>query len=171
MTGGEREISVTVAPLENLFTYKVPQELNNTVSLGSRVLVPLGKRTTFGFVVPQKATNEIEEKTPKKNFVAKEISSLTLPCNCFDERQLLLFEWISKFYSEPLSSVIDLAIPKPVPGKKESLVHLIGESTERLGDSQKSIIQYLRDHGPTSLSFTKKKCAFGINGCTGFGKT
>jgi|GEM_PF-6908474 len=52
MTINSKHIEVAIAlPVENTFTYAVPETLSSFVSVGKRVLVPFGRRRVTGYIM------------------------------------------------------------------------------------------------------------------------
>lgn len=139
---------VTVAPLANPLSYGIPAHLKDTLAVGMRVHVPLGKRTVEGFVVGKKK----EPASVERPYALKSISSFKSPEAAFDPDQLEFLNWISRYYSEPLSSIIELAVPKRTPPKITKMISPTDQREVKLGDSQKLILEYLRGRGATTLS-------------------
>lgn len=95
--------------LDRSFDYEVPEEMQETVQLGNRVLVPFGnrKRLEEGFIINLKASSEYQTK----------------PIACIEENPFLneekikLAKWIAKRYFCNLSDAIKLMLP---PGTKSN---------------------------------------------------
>ena len=91
-------------PLEGLFTYEVPDSLEQTVKTGMRVKVPLGKSKTYiGIVV------EIHDRKP--DFTTRSIQSLPDNEPVLLPSQLQLWQWISDYYMSPIGEVMNAALP------------------------------------------------------------
>lgn len=104
-------VSVVIAPLEEALSYKVPEPLRERVAIGSHLKVPLGKRHAEGFVVG------LTENHENDSFELKEATDLASEDPCFLEDQLPFFQWIADYYVEPLSKVLETAIPASVAKK------------------------------------------------------
>lgn len=93
--------------LDRTFDYNVPNEMQNDIKIGSRVLVPFGnmKRLEEGFVVNFKETTQYKTK-----YIAKIGKESTL-----NENKVELAKWIAKRYFCNLSESIKLMLP---PGTK-----------------------------------------------------
>lgn len=98
---------IAISPLVEPLWYSVPDKFQGKISLGSQVEVPLGSRKEIGYVVL------IQEKVDL-TYEVKEL--LSEPIRCF--KDIWLLEWISKYYCEPISKVLDTAAPKIIPIKK-----------------------------------------------------
>lgn len=49
-------------PFRNSFTYSIPEEFEENVQIGVRVVASFGKRTLTGFVIKLKQSSDIKEK-------------------------------------------------------------------------------------------------------------
>jgi primosomal protein N' (replication factor Y) len=131
--------NVVIRPLERILTYSIPENLIMDVKVGSKVIVPLGKsRTASGFVVTLTDTNN--SNSDSKPIISIEVS------NCFNQDDLEFYKWVSEYYCEPLSIVIDTAIPNIKPPKKESFVSLVHENINNFktkSTHQNKVIEYL----------------------------
>lgn len=111
------EIAVEL-PIENTFTYSVPQSLAPMTSVGKRALVPLGRRTVTGFVTAlhSSATPGVDEAD------IKDIIDILDNEPLFDEKMLGFYRWVSSYYFTPLGEV--LALTHPTGINIESRRHL-----------------------------------------------
>jgi len=75
-------------PTKRLFTYRVPENLAKTVSEGTKVLIPFGKRVVEGFIW------SISDRKPP--FPTKEIQAVKGPV--FSKNQVELAKWMVKRY-------------------------------------------------------------------------
>ncbi|QTA79130.1 Primosomal protein N [Desulfonema limicola] len=104
MTTFYKYLEVAVAlPLNQTYTYSVPDSLLSLISIGKRVLVPFGKRRISGFIMGK---GENSGHYPIKNIL-----------DVLDESPLFLpdiipfFYWISDYYMHPIGEVIKSALP------------------------------------------------------------
>ncbi len=89
------------------------------IALGAKVEAPLGKsRVSLGYVV------ELFDSFRGDSTKIKEINSIIFSC-CFNSSDLEFYKWIAEYYGEPLSVVIDTAIPNFKPPKQISWAKLI----------------------------------------------
>lgn len=105
--------------LDKTFDYNVPNEMQNGIKIGSRVLVPFGnmKKLEEGFVVNFKETTEYKTKDIAK--IGKE--------STLNENKVRLAKWIAKRYFCNLSESIKLMLP---PGTKtKNIENRIKEKT------------------------------------------
>lgn len=103
----KRYADVAVAlPVSGLFSYEVPPGLGDCVRIGSRVLVPFGKRTITGYVVALTGTPGVETTKP--------VIDVLDDCPIFDQKKLEFFRWLAGYYFAPLGEVLALAHPASV---------------------------------------------------------
>lgn len=88
-----------------LYTYRIPQELNDIIKPGQRVIVQLGKSKLYTAMV-----RRIHEQAPK-HYTAKYIDSLLDEQPIIQEEQFKLWEWISEYYCCTIGEVMLAAIP------------------------------------------------------------
>ena len=113
-------IDVVIPPLSQAFTYELPPQFSAQVNVGSRIVVPLGRRQATGFVVAR--SDDVTKKLP---YALKAVDKPGELFSCFMPQQLKFFEWIADYYAEPLANVIDTAIPSPVPKRFSKTVCLL----------------------------------------------
>lgn len=98
-------------PLDQTFTYSIPDYLVSDVKVGSRVLVPFGNRTLTGFVL------SISDKTDVTNI--KQVYSV-LDLEPFLSAEMLDFsKWVADYYLAPIGEVVSLFIPKNISIQSE----------------------------------------------------
>ena len=92
-------------PLEGLYTYVVPTEMEGRVSFGMRVVVPLGKTKTYVAMAVR-----VHQDKPQAN-------SLKFILQVLDQQPVLLpeqyrlWQWIAHYYMSPLGDVLKAALP------------------------------------------------------------
>ena len=113
-------------PLDKLFHYAIPTELNEKVSSGMRVLVQFGKRKEYSALVV-------------RVLEAPDDTSLKFIINVLDEQpvvleeQLLQWSWMSSYYMSPVGDVMNAALP---PGLKLSSQSILVLDPEVLPDER-----------------------------------
>ncbi len=91
-------INTTAKKLNRTFDYNIPQDLKDFISIGTKVMVPFGRKKELeeGFVVGLKETSEFEVKD-----IAKLEESLS-------EKQIQLAKWMANKYFCNVSDCIKL---------------------------------------------------------------
>ena len=138
--------------IERSFTYLIPPEFLSTVSIGQRVLAPLGKRELTGIVVnisekdPGRKCREIVDILDEKPLILKNILELT--------------RWMSDYYLTSWGSTLQLALPKGLDRKSTVLVDIVAQKHPdhmALTDNQRHLYNLIhQDPGKTTYYYKKK---------------
>ncbi len=96
------DVSLPV-PLDQVFTYSLPETLRHRVQIGSRVLAPFGARKLAGVVL---RTHHEHPASPPR-----ELLRLLDEEPALDEELLKLGRWISSYYCAPLGEVLRAMTP------------------------------------------------------------
>ena len=91
-------------PLEGLFTYGLPEQWVGRVSMGVRVLVPLGKSKHYIAMAVK-----IHQTEPEMKW--KQIEQVLDEQPVVREQQMKLWQWISEYYMSPIGDVFKAAMP------------------------------------------------------------
>ncbi len=130
------------------FDYSIPEDLTSSVDIGSRVLVPLGSRTTQGFVIAIHESAEVDHPKP-----IKESLDLIPPLN---EELIELGLWMKQYYFSHLYRTLQMLIPSALKTKIEEYISI--EKVDGLFPSveEEEIINYIASkqlvHRTTLLS-------------------
>lgn len=92
-------------PLDGVFTYSVPQSLEEQVKMGVRVLVPLGRNKTYVGII-----SEVHDKKPE-GYQTKDILQVLDSTPILFDTQLRLWQWIADYYMSPIGEVYKAALP------------------------------------------------------------
>lgn len=92
-------------PLEGLYTYAVPTEMEGRVSFGMRVLVPLGKTKTYVAMAVRVHQDKPQANSLKSILQVLDQQPVLLP------EQYRLWQWIAHYYMSPLGDVLKAALP------------------------------------------------------------
>ncbi len=91
-------------PLDGLFTYSVPPELEASAERGRRVLVPFGRNKTYVGLVVRKHED-------KPQFAVKDVKLVLDDARIVTDGQLELWRWISTYYMAAPGDVLSAALP------------------------------------------------------------
>lgn len=95
-----------ILPLNvGLYTYSIPQDMQNEVSAGMRVLVPLGKNRKYIGVVHSLTTEVAEGINYRDILQVLDTESIV------SQYQLELWQWVADYYCCGLSDVMKNALP------------------------------------------------------------
>lgn len=90
-------------PIEQTFCYKVPESFPEPAVVGTRVLVPFGRRTVTGYILG------IAAAAPAGDL--KDIRAILDREPLFTGQDLEFYRWIAAYYLHPLGEVIRTALP------------------------------------------------------------
>lgn len=91
-------------PLEGLFTYSVPTDMDSKVVPGVRVLVPLGRSKTYTALA-------VKRHDDKPDFKVRDIREVLDERPMLLEQQYRLWQWIASYYMSPLGEIYKAALP------------------------------------------------------------
>ena len=112
------------------YTYRVPQELNDKVCVGVRVIVQFGRNKIYSAIV-----RSISHEAPEK-YEAKYILDVVDDFATVDEGQLKLWEWMADYYMCHLGEVMQAALPTAL--KMASETKIVATDNEELDRSNLS---------------------------------
>ncbi|MBQ8988249.1 MAG: primosomal protein N' [Prevotella sp.] len=142
-------------PLDGVFTYSVPQALEEQVRMGLRVLVPFGRNKTYVGIIA-----EIHHRAPE-GYQTKDILQVLDISPILLDSQLKLWHWISDYYMSPIGEVYKAALPsglKAEDGYKpktelyirltpkfcsEQALHIAIDLLQRAPSQQKAFLDFL----------------------------
>ena len=87
-----------------VFTYRIPAKMQNSVKIGVRVKAPFHKRSVNGVVVGVSNTTDYKKRV-------RSIDSLVDNELVLDKYLWRLLEWVSDYYLTPLGQVAQTALP------------------------------------------------------------
>ena len=104
-------------PLENSYTYRIPDDLERAVIPGCRVIVHFGKRRYYTAIVL-----EVHDRQPSSEFETKEIYALLDATPVLRRPQLRFWRWIASYYICKLGDVYKAALPSGLKLESETAV-------------------------------------------------
>ncbi len=145
------EVGVSL-PLRKTFTYRVPVELEDQLSMGKRVLVPFRRRKVTGYVLVFPAPIP-EDLDPDR---VREIIDVLDETALFDEQILSFFRWVSNYYCHPLGEVIKTGLPPGLTVESSRILKITPEGKARLArlppeSEDCRVLRVLAEEGETSL--------------------
>ena len=98
-------------PLPGTFTYSIPREHEGKVFPGCRVTVPLGAKKSYTALVTATHDNE------PTDYAIKPLKEVLDETPIVIDKQIKLWEWISKYYLCSLGDIYKAAIPQGLKGE------------------------------------------------------
>ena len=122
-------------PIRNLFTYRVPYELNEAISICQRVIVPFGKNKRITGII-----STIHEKAPSA-YQAKYLEFILDDEPILSAHQLAFWNWISSYYLAPIGDIMAAALPAnfKLASETKVLIHPDFDGVET-SDAQEQLI-------------------------------
>lgn len=102
--------------LPNLYTYRVPVELNELVRAGQRVVIQFGKNKLYTGII------QVVHANPPKQYEAKYIHSVLDLEPIVNELQLELWQWIASYYMCNIGDVMNAALPSGLKLSSETKI-------------------------------------------------
>lgn len=143
-----------IAPLNKLLSYRVPAEFADEVAVGTRIRVPLGRRTAIGFVFAvEQATDGVSE--------LKSILEVTDPEPFFTSALATLLQRSADYYCYPIGEAVRTALPAGTTRKdadlamqRERVFSAVPQSSpvSLRGKRQQEIWSFIEQQGSVPLS-------------------
>lgn len=106
-------------PIANQYTYSLPQEMEEMVQIGCRVVVPFGKKKFYTAIV----TN-VHYAAPE-GYETKDIAEVLDSSPVLLPKQYEFWQWLAEYYLCTLGDVYKAAIPSGMKLESETLVNII----------------------------------------------
>ena len=143
-------------PLDRTFTYLVPPELQSSVAIGKRALVPFGKKHLTGVIVGLPAATNVPGLKPVNDILDVKPT--------FSPELLALTKWIAEYYLAPWGEVLRAATPQGFSQESKKMIHLQAQNVEALlqtvkksAPRQYAILQALKSGNTFSFSQLQTK--------------
>jgi primosomal protein N' (replication factor Y) (superfamily II helicase) len=105
-------------PFPNLFTYRIPQDLNEKVKVGARVVVDFGKQVVITALIAKIHTE------PPKVYQAKMLLELLDEFPSVNAKQLAFFQWMADYYMCYIGEILQAALPSGLKITSEANIQL-----------------------------------------------
>ncbi len=142
-------------PIENVFTYAVPPQLEGAVGIGYRVIVPFGRKKFLTGIVQSFAA------TAPEGFEVKEIAMVIDNAPIIRHPQLKFWHWIADYYMAAVGDVFKAAVPSGLKVESETFVELNPdyeyEPDSGLSDTEALITQLLAHEGHLTVDKISSK--------------
>jgi len=112
-------VNINISDAKKVFHYSIPENMNNKIKCGHKVLVPFGNTVAEGFVAGFLEETDIEN--------IKDIIKITNKDVIIPEHLMELGKWMSERYLCPLAKVLESFIPPGVKIKVNKVVTLNDE--------------------------------------------
>ena len=134
-------------PIHQVFTYRIPFELNDELKFGLRVVVPFGKSKLVTGIV-----TEVHERIPSA-YQAKYIEYVLDEHPIITKKQFQFWSWISQYYMAPLGDVMNASLPANFKLSSESkiVLHPDFENNLELDEREQLVVDSLHANDQMDL--------------------
>lgn len=136
--------------IQGSYTYRITPELQPSVAIGSRVLVPFGKKRIYTAIVVM--THDIEPQ----GYRVKEIISVLDSFPIVKHPQIKFWQWISDYYLCTMGEVYKAAIPSGLKVESETFISVNPDFEEQqpgqLGDRDKVVLDFTAQRGRIQIN-------------------
>lgn len=141
-------------PLAQVFTYRIPETMLETIQRGSVVIVPFGKKILTGIVVSVSSTAPHVEIKAIRDTANIHLSETTLR----------LAQWISDYYLAPLGETLRLFLPAGIGNISKRTIEFVATCPSEIVEEQshrsaqrKKIIALLKTETTLTVQQLRKK--------------
>ena len=143
-------------PIANYYTYSVPDELDNQIQTGCRVVVQFGAKRFYTAIVAN-----VHYCKPAE-FEVKDVTALLDARPILLPNQFKLWKWISDYYLCTLGDVYKAALPSGLKLESETMVMLNPdfEAEAPLPEREQKLLDLLSVHPEQSVTRLEKDSGF-----------
>ncbi len=146
------DIAVNV-PLKQLFSYRVPEALIDSVQVGMRVNIPFGRRSTIGFIL---AISEGQAEDLKDMQGVLDEEPILTP------ELIKLLCWAADYYCYPIGQAIRTALPAGLGSETaattiltEPLYKSLNQDIQPTGKKQQELLLFIVQQGAAGAGLAK----------------
>jgi primosomal protein N' (replication factor Y) len=145
-------------PLVQTYTYAVPQEFEDAISVGQRVVVNFGAKRFY--------TGVVEKIYYEKHYEnLKPISQILDVRQKLTENNLAFWKQISEYYCAPLGDVYRAAVPSGLRPESETTLCFnedFDETTAEFSDKEMKIFYEIKNHKTITINKLNSVCDFNV---------
>ena len=145
-------------PLYSTFTYHIPDEMTHAPAVGSRVLVPFGRKKFYTAIVTMIHGNKPE------GYEVKDILTMLDDAPILRHPQLKLWEWISEYYLCSPGDVYKAAVPSGLKVESETFVSADPDyeetSADELSERERIILDFTASRDRVQLAELSRATGF-----------
>ena len=136
--------------IQGSYTYRITPELQPSIVVGSRVLVPFGRRKIYTAIVVM--MHDIEPQ----GYRVKEIIAALDPFPIVRHPQVKFWQWIADYYLCTMGEVYKAAIPSGLKVESETFISVNPDFEEQepgqLGDKARTILDFTAQRGRVQIN-------------------
>ena len=148
-------------PIFGTFTYQVPAEMEKSIRVGHRVIVPFGRTKSYTGIVSSFAT------TPPQGFDVKRIAQLVDEAPIVRHPQLKFWQWVADYYLCTPGEVFRAAVPSGLKIESETFISPVKgfeeDPDDRLTAKELAVMDALLASGEKRITLAKLSKLSGVN--------
>ncbi len=139
-------------PLPRCFTYSLPQEWENILCIGCRVVVPFGRKKYYTGII-----SRIHQSAPE-GYEVKAVVSVLDNTPILFEQQFRFWDWLSNYYLCTLGDVYKAALPSGLKLESETVVEYNPdfESERSLSEKEQAVLCLLSNDPEQTVTRLEK---------------
>ncbi len=139
-------------PIANTYTYSLPTAMESQVMVGSRVVVPFGRKKFYTAIIVRLHGTPPEEYETKDVVEVLDFHPVILP------NQYKFWEWIASYYLCTMGDVYKAALPAGMKLESETIVELNTEyeASEPLPEKEQLVLDLLAKDKEQSITVLEK---------------
>lgn len=140
-------------PIANTYTYALPEGMEREVMVGSRVVVPFGRKKFYTAIIVRL------HDTPPTEYETKDVVEVLDTHPIILPNQYRFWEWIASYYLCTMGDVYKAALPAGMKLESETIVELNSdyEATEPLPEREQRILDLLANEKEQSITVLEKE--------------
>ncbi len=140
-------------PIANTYTYALPEGMEREVMVGSRVVVPFGRKKFYTAIIVRL------HDTPPAEYETKDVVEVLDTHPIILPNQYRFWEWIASYYLCTMGDVYKAALPAGMKLESETVVELNSdyEATEPLPEREQRILDLLTNEKEQSITILEKE--------------
>ncbi|MEK6336350.1 MAG: primosomal protein N' [Acidobacteriota bacterium] len=131
--------------LSKTFTYRLPPSMQTVARVGSRVMVPLGRKPTTGYIVA--LLTRLRAGTSLVESEIKEVQELFDVDPPLTPEVLEITRWVSDYYAAPWGEVLRAALPAGINVNVEQTVSITQQGRDGLSELEKNSAALVKTKG------------------------
>ena len=139
------------------FTYRLTESMQKLAQVGARVMVPLGRKLTTGYIVGLR--EKLRTGSSLKESEIKEVAELLDAEAIVTPELLQITRWVSDYYASPWGEVIKAALPPGISANIDQFLsitaagqtELAKPSTAQSSTIKSRLLRLVADKGELSL--------------------
>jgi primosomal protein N' (replication factor Y) len=143
-------------PVTGTFTYAVPEDLEERARVGTRVLVPFGRRKVTGFIVAVNAKPGVDD--------VKDVLEVLDVDPVVDEIMIELTRWIADYYLASWGEVLRSTLPPGINMESRRFLRATDEGREalhsdessELSERRRKLLEILCERQKVSVAYARR---------------